>query len=112
MDKMLFIAMNGAKQTMQAQTSISHNLANTSTLGFKASLDTYNTWHVEGPVITPEFIIVMIARVLISVQAVLHLLDAILISQSMVKAGLRYRHPMVLKHIPVQVIYASVLMDC
>ena len=49
MDKMLFIAMNGARQTMQAQTSISHNLANASTLGFKANLDSYSTWHVEGP---------------------------------------------------------------
>lgn len=49
MDKMLFIAMNGAKQAMKAQTNISHNLANVSTLGFKANLDTYSTWHVEGP---------------------------------------------------------------
>jgi len=49
MDKMLFIAMNGAKQAMQAQTNISHNLANVSTLGFKANLDAFSSWHVEGP---------------------------------------------------------------
>ncbi len=49
MDKMLFIAMNGAKQAMQAQTSISHNLANASTVGFKANLDAYTNWHVDGP---------------------------------------------------------------
>lgn len=49
MDKMLFIAMNGAKQAMQAQNSISHNLANASTVGFKANLDTFTNWHVEGP---------------------------------------------------------------
>ncbi|MDH5471441.1 MAG: flagellar basal body rod protein FlgF [Gammaproteobacteria bacterium] len=49
MDKMLFIAMNGAKQAMQAQTNISHNLANASTLGFKENLDSFSTWHVEGP---------------------------------------------------------------
>ena len=48
MDKMLFVAMNGAKQAMQAQTSISHNLANVSTVGFKANLDTFTNWHVEG----------------------------------------------------------------
>lgn len=48
MDKMLFIAMNGAKQAMQAQTSISHNLANVSTVGFKSHLDTFTSWHVEG----------------------------------------------------------------
>jgi flagellar basal-body rod protein FlgF len=49
MDKMLFIAMNGAKQAMQAQASISHNLANASTVGFKASLDSFTNWHVDGP---------------------------------------------------------------
>ena len=49
MDKMLFIAMNGARQAMQAQNSISHNLANASTVGFKADLDTFTSWHVEGP---------------------------------------------------------------
>lgn len=49
MDKMLFIAMNGASQAMKAQQSISHNLANVSTIGFKEHLDSYNSWHVEGP---------------------------------------------------------------
>mgnify|MGYP002713055462 FL=1 len=49
MDKMLFVAMNGAKQAMQAQNAISHNLANASTIGFKANLDTFTNWHVEGP---------------------------------------------------------------
>ena len=49
MDKMLFVAMNGAKQAMQAQASISHNLANVSTVGFKANLDTFTNWHVDGP---------------------------------------------------------------
>ena len=48
MEKMLFTAMNGAKQAMQAQASISHNLANVSTVGFKASLDTFTSWHVDG----------------------------------------------------------------
>ncbi|MCW8956965.1 MAG: flagellar basal body rod protein FlgF [Gammaproteobacteria bacterium] len=49
MDKMLYTAMNGASQAMQAQTSISHNLANVSTVGFKADLDNFTSWHVEGP---------------------------------------------------------------
>ncbi len=48
MDKMLFVAMNGAKQAMQAQNGISHNLANVNTVGFKANLDTFTNWHVEG----------------------------------------------------------------
>ena len=49
MDKMLFIAMNGASQAMQAQANIAHNLANVSTTGFKTSLDAYTNWHVAGP---------------------------------------------------------------
>jgi len=35
MDKMLYTATNSARQAMQAQTAIAHNLANASTLGFK-----------------------------------------------------------------------------
>ncbi|MCW9014724.1 MAG: flagellar basal body rod protein FlgF [Gammaproteobacteria bacterium] len=49
MDKMLFIAMNGARQSMQAQTNISHNLANANTVGFKSHFNTFANWHVEGP---------------------------------------------------------------
>ena len=49
MDKMLFVAMNGASQAMRSQANIAHNLANVSTTGFKASLDAYSNWHVAGP---------------------------------------------------------------
>jgi flagellar basal-body rod protein FlgF len=49
MDKMLFIAMNGASQAMRSQANIAHNLANVSTTGFKSSLDSYTNWHVAGP---------------------------------------------------------------
>ncbi|MDQ1363450.1 MAG: flagellar basal-body rod protein FlgF [Pseudomonadota bacterium] len=49
MDKMLFIAMNGASQAMRSQSNIAHNLANVSTTGFKSSLDSYTNWHVAGP---------------------------------------------------------------
>jgi len=45
---MLFIAMNGAKQAMRAQNGISQNLANASTVGFKANLDSYTNWHVKS----------------------------------------------------------------
>lgn len=38
MDRALYVGMTGAKQTMQAQAVNSHNLANASTLGFKAQL--------------------------------------------------------------------------
>jgi len=46
---MLYTATNGARQAMQAQTAISHNLANVSTVGFKSHFNTFTSWHVEGP---------------------------------------------------------------
>ncbi|VAW63972.1 Flagellar basal-body rod protein FlgF [hydrothermal vent metagenome] len=49
MDKMLYTATNSARQAMQAQTAISHNLANANTLGFKSHLNTFTSWHVSGP---------------------------------------------------------------
>ena len=38
MDRLLYVAMTGAKQLMQAQALVSHNLANVSTTGFRADL--------------------------------------------------------------------------
>ncbi len=49
MDKMLFTAANGARQAMQAQNALSHNLANANTIGFKSHFNTFVSWHVEGP---------------------------------------------------------------
>jgi len=49
MDKMLYTAANGARQAMQAQTAVSHNLSNTSTVGFKSHFNTFTSWNVEGP---------------------------------------------------------------
>ena len=50
MDRMLYVAMSGAKETALAQARNTHNLANTSTTGFKASLDAFSSRHVTGPV--------------------------------------------------------------
>ncbi|RDH84711.1 MAG: flagellar basal-body rod protein FlgF [endosymbiont of Galathealinum brachiosum] len=49
MDKMLYTAMNSARQAMQAQTAISHNLSNANTTGFKSHFNTFTSWHVSGP---------------------------------------------------------------
>jgi len=49
MDKMLYTATNAARQAMLAQTSIAQNLANSNTLGFKSYMNTFSSWHVEGP---------------------------------------------------------------
>ncbi|MDM4771890.1 flagellar basal body rod protein FlgF [Solimonas sp. SE-A11] len=48
MDRALYVAMTGAKQTLQAQAVNSHNLANASTVGFKAELAAQQAMNVEG----------------------------------------------------------------
>lgn len=48
MDKMLYIAMSGAKQTVLAQTINTNNLANVSTTGFKADLAQFRAMPVFG----------------------------------------------------------------
>ncbi len=49
MDRSLFIAMTGAKQTLLAQTSNANNLANAQTTGFKADLNQMRSQPVFGP---------------------------------------------------------------
>jgi flagellar basal-body rod protein FlgF len=49
MDRMLYVAMSGAKQTMLAQTANSNNLANANTNGFRADLAAFRSMPVYGP---------------------------------------------------------------
>lgn len=49
MDKLLYTAMNGARQSMRGQATISHNLSNANTVGFKSHFNTFTSWHVSGP---------------------------------------------------------------
>jgi len=49
MDKLLYIAMSGAKETLRAQAANNHNLANVSTTGFKADLSAFQSRAVAGP---------------------------------------------------------------
>lgn len=49
MDRMIYLAMAGARQTAIAQASNSHNLANASTPGFRADLDAFSSLPVLGP---------------------------------------------------------------
>ena len=49
MDKMLYVAMSGAKQTMLAQAANNNNLANISTPGFRADLAQFRSMPVFGP---------------------------------------------------------------
>ncbi|MET0288908.1 MAG: flagellar basal body rod protein FlgF [Pseudoxanthomonas sp.] len=48
MDRALYVAMTGARATLQAQTTVSHNIANTNTIGFKAALANTEAFRVPG----------------------------------------------------------------
>ena len=50
MDRMLYIAMSGAKETMLAQAVNNHNLANINTTGFRKDLESFAALQVRGPV--------------------------------------------------------------
>ena len=49
MDRMIYVGMTGAKQTMLAQAVNAHNLANASTNGFRADLHVLASRPVDGP---------------------------------------------------------------
>lgn len=49
MDRLIYIAMTGARQVMEQQTTTSHNLANLNTTGFRAQLDSFRAVPVQGP---------------------------------------------------------------
>lgn len=48
MDRMIYIAMSGAKQAMEQQASVSSNMANVSTPGFRAQLNNFRAVPVVG----------------------------------------------------------------
>lgn len=48
MDRMIFIAMTGANHTLGQQATVSHNLANVTTTGFKAEMNSFRALPVFG----------------------------------------------------------------
>jgi flagellar basal-body rod protein FlgF len=48
MDRMLYVAMTGARETLRAQAVNNHNLANASTTGFRADLQAFQSRQVSG----------------------------------------------------------------
>lgn len=48
MDRLIYTAMTGAQQSMQALTTVSNNLANVSTTGFRADLQAFRSRPVAG----------------------------------------------------------------
>ncbi|NOT84986.1 MAG: flagellar basal-body rod protein FlgF [Methylococcaceae bacterium] len=49
MDRSLYVAMSGAKQTLMAQTTNANNLANAQTSGFKSDFEQFRSQSVFGP---------------------------------------------------------------
>lgn len=49
MDRMVYLAMTGANQTMMAQAVNSNNLANLSTSGFRADMHAFSNKPIQGP---------------------------------------------------------------
>ena len=41
MDRVIYVAMSGAKQMLGQQSTVAHNLANASTTGFRAQLTAF-----------------------------------------------------------------------
>ncbi|BAN35521.1 flagellar basal-body rod protein FlgF [Sulfuricella denitrificans skB26] len=48
MDRLIYIAMNGANHTMHQQAQVAHNLANASTTGYKAEANSFRALPVLG----------------------------------------------------------------
>jgi flagellar basal-body rod protein FlgF len=48
MDRLIYIAMNGAKATLESQAATANNMANVSTTAFKAQVDAFRALPVEG----------------------------------------------------------------
>lgn len=48
MDKALYVAMTGARASLQAQSTVSHNLANVDTAGFKEALANTEAFPIQG----------------------------------------------------------------
>src|SRR6185312_4616716 len=48
MDRMIYLSMSGAKATLQRQDTLANNLANASTVGFRAELQAFRSAPVAG----------------------------------------------------------------
>src|SRR4051794_13140939 len=48
MDRLIYTAMSGAKHIMERQATTSHNLANATTTGFRAQIDSFRAVPVQG----------------------------------------------------------------
>ena len=62
MDRMLYVAMSGAQQTLRAQALVSHNLANANTTGFRQDLADFRSMPIFGDTGMPTRVYAMAER--------------------------------------------------
>ncbi len=62
MDRMLYVAMTGAQQTLRAQAIVSHNLANANTVGFRQDMADFRSMPVFGDQGMPTRVYAMAER--------------------------------------------------
>ena len=48
MDRLIYIAMNGAKATLERQAATANNMANVSTIGYKGQVNAFRALPVAG----------------------------------------------------------------
>lgn len=48
MDRLIYVAMNGARNALEAQATVAHNIANSSSSGFRAQLNALRAVHLFG----------------------------------------------------------------
>lgn len=58
MDRVIYTAMTGAKHILEKQATTSHNLANATTTGFRAQLDSFRAVPVQGAILPTRAFVV------------------------------------------------------
>jgi len=58
MDRLIYTAMTGAKHILEQQATTSHNLANSTTTGFRAQIDQFRAVPVQGAILSTRAFVV------------------------------------------------------
>src|SRR5574340_278578 len=58
MDRLIYTAMTGAKHALEQQATVSNNLANATTTGFRAQIDQFRAVPVQGAVLPTRAFVV------------------------------------------------------
>lgn len=58
MDRLIYTAMSGAKHILEQQATVSHNLANATTTGFRAQIDQFRAVPVQGAILATRAFVV------------------------------------------------------